>query len=200
MFGYAGIQQSLSCDNADLSTIVVVLDTINAAGSVIPPFIVWGGKTHRESYYKKDDHRDATFAISDSGYMDDELGMLYISQHFESHTRTGRPRILIVDGHSSHICWPVVQFALDHNIHLIQLPSKSTHILQPLDVGSFALLQAAYERHLSDWLLKNPLSVIRKVDFLDLLFSARTEVYTTSTVENAWKDSRCWPIDIERVR
>ena len=23
-----------------------VLETINAAGSVIPPFIVWGGKTH----------------------------------------------------------------------------------------------------------------------------------------------------------
>ena len=52
-----------------------VLDTINAAGYVIPPFIVWGGKTHRDSYYQKDDAREATFAVSDSGYMDDELGM-----------------------------------------------------------------------------------------------------------------------------
>ena len=132
--------------------------------------------------------------------MDDELGMLYLSQHFKPHTRTGRTRILIVDGHSSHICWPVVQFALDHDIQLIQLPSKSTHILQPLDVGCFALLQAAYERQLSDWLLKNPLSVIRKVDFLDLLFNARTEVYTITMVKNAWEASGCWPIDIERVR
>ena len=179
-----------------------VLDTINAAGSVIPPFIVWGGKTHWESYYNKDDDRDATFAVSDSGYMDDELGMLYISQHFEPHTRSagGRARILIVDGHSSHVCWPVVQFALNHNIHLIQLPSKCTHILQPLDVGCFALLQGAYERHLSNWLLKNPFSVIRKVDFLELLFSARTEVYSVDTVKNAWEASGCWPIDIERAR
>ena len=53
--------------------------SINAAGSVIPPFVVWGGKTHRESYYKKDDNRDATFAVCDSGYMDDELGAVYIS-------------------------------------------------------------------------------------------------------------------------
>lgn len=132
--------------------------------------------------------------------MDDELGMLYISQHFEPHTRVAdQARILIVDGHSSHICWRVIQFALDHNIHLIQLPSKSTHILQPLDVGCFALLQAAYERHLSSWLLQNPLSVIRKVDFLDLLFNARTEVYTIETVKAAWEASGCWPIDRDKL-
>ena len=175
-----------------------VLDTINAAGSVIPPFIIWGGKTHRESHYNKNDHQDATFSVSESGYMDDELGMLYISQHFEPHTRRavpdssgsnpsifGQARILIVDGHSSHICWRVIQFALDHNIHLIQLPSKSTHILQPLEVGCFALLQTAYERQLSHWLLQNPFRVIRKVDFLEFLFNARIEVYTPSTVESA---------------
>jgi len=28
-----------------------VLESINAEGMVIPPFIVWQGKTHRESYY-----------------------------------------------------------------------------------------------------------------------------------------------------
>ena len=188
-----------------------VLDTINAAGSVIPPFIVWAGKTHRQGYYNQDDDRDATFAVSESGYMDDELGMLYISQHFEPHTRRAvndsdtaansaiRPRILIVDGHSSHVCWPVVQFALDHNIHLIQLPSKSTHILQPLDVGCFALLQVAYERHLDEWLDQHPFGVIRKVDFLDLLFTARSEVYTVATVKKAWLASGCWPVDIDKV-
>ena len=178
----------------------LVLDTINAAGCVIPPFIVCGGKTHRESYYNKDDSRDTTFAVSESGYMDDDLGLLYISQHFEPHTRNAdRAHILIVDGHSSHICWRVIQFAVEHSIYLIQLPSKSTHVLQPLDVGCFALLQAAYERHLPDWLLKNPLGVIRKVNFLDLLFSARTEVYTVNTVKSAWEASRCWPIDLDRV-
>ena len=83
---------------------------------------------------------------------------------------------------------------------MIQLPSKSTHILQPLDVGCFALLQAAYERHLRDWLLMNPLSVIRKIDFLELLFNARTEVYSVDTIKKAWKASGCWPIDMDRAR
>jgi hypothetical protein len=29
-----------------------VLETISAAGKVIPPFIIWQGKSHRESYYR----------------------------------------------------------------------------------------------------------------------------------------------------
>ena len=75
--------------------------------------IVCWGKTHQESYYNKQCNRDVTFAVSDSGYMDDELGLLYLSQHFEPYTRLSstspdgtdpdgpsRACILIVDGHS----------------------------------------------------------------------------------------------------
>ena len=29
-----------------------VLDTVSAARRVIPPFIVWKGRTHRDTYYK----------------------------------------------------------------------------------------------------------------------------------------------------
>ena len=62
--------------------------------------------------------KDTTFAVSPTGYMDGEVGFVYISDHFESMTRNeGKPRILIVDGHSSHIHYLVVQFALNHNTH-----------------------------------------------------------------------------------
>ena len=50
------------------------------------------------------------------------------------------PRCLIVGGHSSH---------LDHNIYVICLLSKSTHLLQPFDVECFGVLQTAYEKNLS---------------------------------------------------
>ena len=84
-----------------------VLESVSAAGVVIPPFIVWQGKTHRESYYKKGGLiNDATFAVSESGYMDDELGLEFMKEHFEPYTRPQNPsdpRCLIVDGHSSHL-------------------------------------------------------------------------------------------------
>jgi len=107
-----------------------VLETVSATGVIIPPFIVWQGKTHQESYYREGGvEHAATFAVSPSGYMDDELGLEYMKQHFEPYTRGAvrrvtegpeiiegvieeviegaevnhPPRCLIVDGHSSHV-------------------------------------------------------------------------------------------------
>jgi hypothetical protein len=59
---------------------VSVLETASASGKIIPPFIVWAAKSHIASYYgNADDAEDnATFAISDSGCMDDELGVDYM--------------------------------------------------------------------------------------------------------------------------
>ena len=44
-----------------------VLKSISAVGVVIPPFIVWQGKSHRESYYPPEGGliNGATFAVSE---------------------------------------------------------------------------------------------------------------------------------------
>ena len=40
-----------------------------------------------ESTWRGVEGKDTTFAVSPSGYMDDELGFAYISKHFEPLTR-----------------------------------------------------------------------------------------------------------------
>ena len=159
----------------------ILLETMGTAELVIQPFIVYGSKTHRDIYYKHNDQDpndwlgNPTFAGTESGYMDDQLGYYHISKPFEQHTQRPkkRPPILIVDSDSLHICWPGIQHALTNDTRVIQLPLKSTHLLQPLNVGSFALLQPAYKCHLRAWLLNNPLSVICKEHFLGLLCKAQ---------------------------
>lgn len=96
-------------------------------------------------YLSKNENRDATIGASDSGYMNDKLGLLSISQHLEPHTYTDHTRILIIDGHSLQVCWSVVQYGQDHTIHIIQLLLKPTQILVPLDVGCFGYLQTSYD-------------------------------------------------------
>lgn len=52
-----------------------ILESVNAVGKVLPPYIVWQGKSHRESYYPEAGLlNEGTFAVSESGYMDNELG------------------------------------------------------------------------------------------------------------------------------
>ena len=46
-----------------------------------------------------------------------------------------RPVLLVIDGHVSHITIDVIEYARLNEIHLLCLPSHTSHILQPLDVG-----------------------------------------------------------------
>ena len=46
-------------------------------------------------------------------------------------------KILIFDGHISHILLQVIDETRNNNIHIILLPAHTTHFLQPLDVGVF---------------------------------------------------------------
>ena len=69
-------------------------------------------------------------------------------------------QILIVDGHASYLNSSILSWALDKDIHVICLPSMSTHILQPLDVGYFGLLQRLYKQNLGDWVIANPLGLV----------------------------------------
>jgi hypothetical protein len=47
------------------------------------------------------------------------------------------PAILIFDGHRSHMSEVISAFAAEHGITLFLLPPHSSHLLQPLDQGSF---------------------------------------------------------------
>ena len=47
------------------------------------------------------------------------------------------PKVLIFDGHRSHITLNIVESARNNNIHIILLPPHTTHVLQPLDVAVF---------------------------------------------------------------
>ena len=129
-----------------------MLETVNAMGEVIPPFIVWANKVHCVGFHAND-NRPTTFSQSPSGYMHDKLGLDYISKYFDRYiaqvesvdlpstckaaSPTTTYRLLIVDGHTLHITWSIVEYAPDHHIIVYCLPPYSTHLMQPLDVACF---------------------------------------------------------------
>lgn len=66
--------------------------------------------------------------------MDGELFVEWFRKVFIPNCGTGRPVILIMDNHDSHISLPVIRLARENDIILLGLPAHTTHILQPLDV------------------------------------------------------------------
>lgn len=64
------------------------------------------------------------------------------------------PVVLIFDVHHSHISIELLEMAKFSNIHLMCLPAHTSHILQPLDVGVFGPMKAAWTRLLKDYKTK----------------------------------------------
>jgi len=108
--------------------------------------------------------------------------------------KPGEKALLIFDGHQSHESEEAVQLALKNDIEFVRLPSHTTHKLQPLDVGIFGPIQAAWRKQTKDYTLKAadelPLSqVVREY------LTARTRVMKESNIVSAWKKSGLLGLD-----
>lgn len=78
------------------------------------------------------------------------------------------------------------------------MPSHSSHLLQPLDVGCFAPLKRAYGRFVSD-LARRGYNHIEKIDFLIDYQRARLEAFQLATIQNSFAASGLVPVNAERV-
>lgn len=56
------------------------------------------------------------------------------------------PKLLILDGHSTHITLEIVSLAKENNTEIVCLPPHSTHVLQPLDVAVFKPLKSEWRK------------------------------------------------------
>ena len=81
----------------------------------------------------------ALYGRQDSGFMDGELFLKWLKTLFVLHTKptADKPVLLLVDGHSSHCTFDVIEAARDHHVILLTLALHTTHLCQPLDVAVY---------------------------------------------------------------
>jgi DDE superfamily endonuclease len=120
---------------------------------------------------------------------------------FEKHTahRTkGVYRLLILDGHSSHVTPEFDLFAKEHLIITLCMPPHSSHLLQPLNVNCFAVLKRLYRRQI-EGLMRNGVNHIDKQDFLEAYYNAHIETMNQANIKSSFAATGVLPYDPERV-
>jgi hypothetical protein len=122
---------------------------------------------------------------------------------FEPNTRLKRAnikRLLIVDGHNSHINLRFISWAVERGIFILILPPHSTHRLQPLDVNCFSPLSIAYGIQLNQWLHKG-LGIVSftKRDFLTLFRTAWATSFTLANIQGGFAKAGIWPFNPQLV-
>lgn len=171
---------------------ITTLACVSASGLTIPPMHVFPGV--RFSYNPMEGCVDgAFFGKSDNGWITQELFNGWLTKHFIRHIPADRPVCLLVDGHSSHIDLDTSRFCRDNNIHLYCLPPHSSHITQPLDVGFFSLLKAAWKRAVMDYNSEHPGSTVSKSSFSCVFRKAYLSTVKPEKIINAFRHSGIYP-------
>ena len=145
----------------------------------------------------------AFFASSPTGWTNNNLGLRWLEQVFNRETKTKARqsyRLLILDGHGSHVTMDFIKYCDDNRILLAVYPPHSTHTLQPLDVCMFKPLSSAYSAALADFMYKcQGLSSITKRDFFCLFNQAWQTSFKPKTILSAFEKCGLNPFDPQRV-
>ncbi|KGO75084.1 hypothetical protein PITC_058360 [Penicillium italicum] len=78
------------------------------------------------------------------------------------------------------------------------MPPHSSHLLQPLDIGCFAVLKRSYGR-MVETKIRNGINYIDKLDFLEAYPSARIEAFKSDTIKNSFGAAGLIPFSSDQV-
>ncbi|KJZ69920.1 hypothetical protein HIM_10705 [Hirsutella minnesotensis 3608] len=177
--------------------------------TALPPFLIYQGKPGQvqDSWLTEFDpeHQAAFFTTSETGWTNHELGKEWLIGVFDRFTkekaRNGRDyRLLITDGHSSHVNMDFLEWCDQHRIIVAVFPPHSTHRLQPLDVSLFGPLSTAYTNQLIQWTAKTQgLIGLSKREFWLLFWNALGSSFSAENIASGWKRTGLLPFDPEVV-
>ncbi|EUC46893.1 hypothetical protein COCMIDRAFT_91524 [Bipolaris oryzae ATCC 44560] len=180
------VRQSLQDGSRDWTTII---SCICADRSSVDPTIIYEGAAglHTEWLRDLEVGKHQVFCCSSlSGWSNNELALAWVEQVFDRLTKEKAKRdyrMLIVDGHGTHLTPSFIDYCYAHRIILAVLPPHATHSLQPLDVGVYSPLAAAYSSQLTNLIHGNQgLINMQKSDFLRLFWAAYTSTFTTDNI------------------
>jgi len=174
---------------------------ISGNGFVVPPYLILQGKHHLASWYTKSGIPNTwRIKTSPNSWTDNKTGLDWI-QHFHKSTnaqRKGAYRMLVLDGHKSHLSAEFQKFCKDHAIITLCLPTHSSHLTQPLDVGCFSVLKRMYGKELKLF-IRASIDHITKVEFLIAFHTAHNNSITKSNVLGGFQGASLVPFDPQAV-
>jgi hypothetical protein len=161
---------------------ITTIACICADGTALSPALIYQSQSgHIQDSWLQDFYpeKDRTFfATSPSGWTSNKIGLAWLKQVFDRETKAkarSSYRLLILDGHGSHVTMDFIEYCDANKILLMVFPPHATHSLQPLDVVVFAPLAASYKAELAAWLERcQGLTAITKRDFYRLFITAWT--------------------------
>ena len=168
----------------------------------ILPYVIFKGQNLMTNWFPKTLPKGWKFAANATGWTNNFHRMEWI-KHFDEATQKqlrslNDYRLLLCDGHDSHVSAEFISFCIHNHIALILLPPLSSHLLQPLDVGVFAPLKHAISTQIS-CLLRSGMGRIQKVEWLERFIEAREHGITKKNIISGWRGAGLFPENMHQI-
>ena len=128
------------------------------------------------------------------------LVFVYIILQLSLGTEELESRLLLFDGHLSHLWYGTIQHGKEKNVTTIKLLAHTTDLLQPLDVSVFKLLKDNQGSILFNRLMKMKISRLSKSEFPTLLSSEEVwrKSFSKENIQNGFRKCGIAPCDREK--
>ncbi|KAL1966447.1 hypothetical protein VTN77DRAFT_4589 [Rasamsonia byssochlamydoides] len=179
---------------------VTAIESVSATGWALPTYIIFKAKELQDSWFD-DLPKGWRLDKSENGWTTDEIGIKWLKNQFIPETykrRKGAHRLLVLDGHGSHLTPQFDEICAENNIIPVCMPAHSSHLLQPLDVSIFVVLKQGYG-HLVEQRMRHGFNHINKLDFLEAYPTARMEAFKTQNIQNGFAATGIHPFDPDQV-
>lgn len=179
-----------------------MVECICGDGSSVALLVVfkgWNGST--EWFQSPEIPGNWQFSVSENGWTSNIHGLKWLQLCFDSDTwekAERQYRLLILDGHGSHVTGSFIMHCMDHWIALIRLSPHTSHVLQPLDVGYFGPLKTALSNY-QDKLFRLHVARICKIEWLIAYVKARCTAFRYDNVLGGWSGAGLIPLNPEKI-
>ena len=180
---------------------VSVVECVGADGSVIPPLVIFKAENLSTQWIPDSIHGEWRFSCNSKGWTSNEHGVQWLRRCFEPATREkakGEYRLLICDGHDSHITGEYIGHCMDNNIVLMILLPHSSHLTQPLDVGVFGALKKHMAAEI-DPLIRTGVSRIQRVEWLTAFVAAHNRAVCPKNILSGFSGTGIYPFRPRKV-
>ena len=175
--------------------LITVIGCISAAGDALPPHMIAKGKTARSinGFNTENAPAGTIWSVSETGWTKQGIAKLWFERTFLPNIGEKRPQVLIVDGHGSHNFVELIELAIKHQIHLVELPAHTSNWLQPCDRTVYGLLKTYYNEACQDLMSTYPGTVINKANLCALFTKAWVNATLPSNIQSGFRACGIYP-------
>jgi hypothetical protein len=161
---------------------VKVLECVNGDGTALSPMIILNAQNTDSAWSAKDLPSNWKFPTCKNGLNSNSQKFEWLSKVFEPESRKisgTRPRLLIVNEHTSYSNLKVDAFCSENNIDRFIIPAHYSHLLQPLNV--FGPLKEYYAQDVDSYSRRG----VKRIDcthWVEIYENIREKAFTPQNI------------------